>query len=139
MTSLPDCAAWISAIISFESVPEIGELTEVYREEALMYPGMAELVRDLIEAHGIRVGMVRRNICHEPKTTLARLVGRHDIDLGHLYFMHYLPLREEKTPYSRRRAPSPVVTNTKTTLRPWLPACTHSSCPMASRVTGASP
>jgi phosphoglycolate phosphatase len=75
----------------------LGTLTEVYREEALLYPGMAELISDLMEAPGIRVGMVTRNICDEPKTTLARLFARHDLDIGHLDFMHYLPLREDKT------------------------------------------
>lgn len=75
----------------------LGTLTEVYREEALLYLGMAELIRDLIDAPGIRVGMVTRNICHEPETTLARLFARHDLDIGHLDFMHYLPLREDKT------------------------------------------
>lgn len=74
-------------------------LTEVYQQEALLYPGMAKLIRDLIETPGIRVGMVTRNICHDPKTTMARLFARHDIDIGHLDFMHYLPLSEEKSPY----------------------------------------
>lgn len=74
-------------------------LTGVYREEALLYPGMADLIRDLMGTPGIRVGMVTRNICHEPEITLARLFGRHDLDIGHLDFMHYLPLRDEKTPY----------------------------------------
>ena len=60
---------------------------------------MAELIRDLIETPGIRVGMVTRNICHEPETTLARLFARHNLDIGQLDFMHYLPLREEKTLY----------------------------------------
>jgi phosphoglycolate phosphatase len=74
-------------------------LTEVYREEALLYPGMAELIRDLIDTPSIRVGMVTRNISHEPETTLARLFARHDLDIGDLDFIHYLPLREEKTLY----------------------------------------
>jgi phosphoglycolate phosphatase len=74
-------------------------LTDVYREEAQLYPSMAELLRDLIETPGIRVGMVTRNICHEPETTLARLFARHNLDIGQLDFMHYLPLREEKTLY----------------------------------------
>lgn len=74
-------------------------LTEVYQQEARLYPGMAELIRDLIAAPGIRVGMVTRNICHEPKTTLARLFARHDLDIGQLDFMHYLPLREDKVLY----------------------------------------
>ena len=77
----------------------LGTLTEVYREEAVLYPGMPELIRDLIEAPGIRVGMITRNICNEPETTLTRLFARHDIDIGKLDFMHYLSLREEKTPY----------------------------------------
>lgn len=71
-------------------------LTEVYRTEALLYVGMAELIRDLIDTAGVRVGMVTRNVCHEPKTTLSRLFARHDIDIGQLDFMHYLPLHEEK-------------------------------------------
>ena len=74
-------------------------LTEVYREEAALYAGTAELIRDLIAAPGIRVGIVTRNISHEPEATLARLFARHDIDLDRLDFMHYLPLREEKTSY----------------------------------------
>ncbi|MHB1085945.1 MAG: HAD family hydrolase [Thiobacillus sp.] len=74
-------------------------LTEVYREEALLYPGMVELIRGLVDSPGIRVGMVTRNICHEPETTLTRLFERHDMDIGDLDFMHYLPLREEKTLY----------------------------------------
>lgn len=74
-------------------------LTEVYREEALLYPGMADLIRDLTEALGLRVGMVTRNICHEPETTLARLFARHDLDIGELDFMDSLALREEKALY----------------------------------------
>lgn len=74
-------------------------LTEVYREEAALYAGTAGLIRDLIAAPGIRVGIVTRNISHEPEATLTRLFARHDIDLDRLDFMHYLPLREEKTSY----------------------------------------
>lgn len=76
-------------------------LTEVYREEASLYPGMAELIRDLLDAPGIRVGMVTRNVTHEPEITLMRLFARHDIDIGRLDFLHYVPLRQEKTPYFR--------------------------------------
>jgi phosphoglycolate phosphatase len=79
----------------------VGTLTEVYREEARLYPGMAELVRDLIEAPGIRVGLVTRNISHEPEITLARLFARHGLDVGGLDFMHTPALREAKTPYFR--------------------------------------
>ncbi|NWG86410.1 MAG: HAD family hydrolase [Hydrogenophilaceae bacterium] len=77
----------------------LGTLTEVYREEAQLYAGMAELIKDLIAAPGIRVGIVTRNISHEPETTLARLFARHDIDIDRLDFMHCLSLQQEKTPY----------------------------------------
>lgn len=77
----------------------LASLTDVYREEASLYPGMAELLRDLIEAADIRVGIVTRNITHEPEITLARLFARHDLDLGRLDFLHYVPLRQEKTSY----------------------------------------
>ena len=77
----------------------LGTLTEVYRNEARLYEGMAELIRDLIEAPDIRIGMVTRNISHEPDITLKRLFARHDLDIGRLDFMHHLSLREEKTPY----------------------------------------
>lgn len=43
--------------------------------------------------------MVTRNISYEPEITLARLFARHDLDIGDLDFIHYLPLREEKTLY----------------------------------------
>jgi phosphoglycolate phosphatase len=77
-------------------------LTDVYRQEAQLYPGIADLVRVLIETPGIRLGMVTRNICHEPVTTLTRLFARHDLDIGRLDFIHYISLREEKTPYFRK-------------------------------------
>lgn len=77
----------------------LSTLTEVYREEAQLYPGMAELVRDLLAAPDIRVGMVTRNVTHEPAITLARLFARHDLDIGRLDFLEYVPLRQEKTRY----------------------------------------
>lgn len=77
----------------------LGTVTEVYREEARLYDGMAQLIKDLIAAPDIRVGIVTRNISHEPAVTLTRLFARHGIDLGQLDFMHYLPLRDEKGPY----------------------------------------
>ncbi|MFZ5473873.1 MAG: HAD family hydrolase [Pseudomonadota bacterium] len=77
----------------------LGTLTEVYREEAQMYEGMPELIGDLIEAPGIRVGIVTRNISHEPEITLARLFARHGIESERLDFLHCLGLDEVKTPY----------------------------------------
>jgi phosphoglycolate phosphatase len=79
----------------------ISTLTDVYRDEALLYPGMAELIRDLLAMPDIRVGMVTRNVTIEPKVTLGRLFARHDLDIGRLDFLHHIPLREEKTPYFR--------------------------------------
>lgn len=76
-------------------------LTEVYRQEAQLFPGIAGLMHVLIEAPDIRVGMVTRNICHEPITTLTHLFARHGLDLRQLDFIHYITLREQKTPYFR--------------------------------------
>lgn len=76
-------------------------LTDVYRDEARLYPGMAALIRDLLATPGIRVGMVTRNVTHEPEITLARLFARHGLEIGRLDFLHHIPLREEKTPYFR--------------------------------------
>jgi phosphoglycolate phosphatase len=77
----------------------LASLTDVYREEARLYPGMAELIRDLLAAPDIRVGMVTRNVTHEPEITLERLFERHDLEIRRLDFLHYVPLRQEKTPY----------------------------------------
>lgn len=77
----------------------LATLTEVYREEAPLYPGMAELLHDLLAAPQTRVGLVTRNVTREPDVTLARLFARHDIDVGRLDFLHTVPLSAEKTPY----------------------------------------
>jgi phosphoglycolate phosphatase len=77
----------------------LATLTDVYREEAQLYPGMATLMRDLQNSPHIRVGMVTRNITKEPITTLARLFARHDLDVGRLDFLQHIPLRQEKTAY----------------------------------------
>jgi len=77
----------------------LNTLTEVYREEASLYPGMAELIGDLLCTPDIRVGVVTRNVTHEPKKTLESLFARHGLDVGRLDFLHHIPLRDEKTPY----------------------------------------
>lgn len=77
----------------------LATLTDVYRDEAQLYPGMAAMIGDLLETPDIRVGMVTRNVTHEPEITLTRLFARHDIDIGRLDFLHHIPLRQEKTPY----------------------------------------
>jgi phosphoglycolate phosphatase len=75
----------------------LATLTDVYREEAKLYPGLADLIRILIAAPGIRVGLVTRNITREPELTLRKLLARHDIDLDAMDFMSHVPLGQEKT------------------------------------------
>jgi phosphoglycolate phosphatase len=75
----------------------ISTLTDVYREEAPLYPGVAELIQKLIDAPDIVVGLVTRNITNEPEETLRQLFQRHGIDAGALDFLVHIPLRQEKT------------------------------------------
>lgn len=72
-------------------------LTEVYRTEARLYPGIAELIHAVIAAPDIVVGMVTRNITNEPLETLRQLFVRHDIDVDQLDFLVHIPLKEKKT------------------------------------------
>ncbi len=75
----------------------LATLTEVYREQAQLYPGLADLIRTLTAAPGVRVGLVTRNITNEPELTIRKLLARHDIDLDALDFMTHVPLGQEKT------------------------------------------
>ena len=75
----------------------ISTLTEVYREEALLYPGIAPLIQSLIDAPDIVVGMVTRNITNEPLETLRILFARHGLDTAAFDFLVHIPLSEEKT------------------------------------------
>jgi len=75
----------------------LATLTDVYREEAKLYPGMAALIRTLIATPGIRVGLVTRNITHEPLLTIRKVLSRHDIDLDAFDLAVHVPLSEEKT------------------------------------------
>lgn len=75
----------------------VSTLTEVYRSEACLYPGIAELIRSLIAAPDIVVGLVTRNITNEPLESLRQLFSRHDIDVGELDFFDHVPLSEGKT------------------------------------------
>lgn len=75
----------------------VGTLTDVYREEARLYPGIAQLVKTLIAAPDVVVGLVTRNITNEPLETLRQLFLRHDIDTGALDFLVHIPLKERKT------------------------------------------
>lgn len=72
-------------------------LTEVYRHEASLYDGIADLIRELIAAPDITVGIVTRNVTVEPLETLRQLFRRHDIDIDELDFLVHIPLKEKKT------------------------------------------
>ena len=74
----------------------LATLTEVYRHEARLYPGIAELVSTLVETPGIRVGLVTRNITLEPAETLRQLFRRHDIDTRVFDYMSCISLGEDK-------------------------------------------
>jgi phosphoglycolate phosphatase len=77
-------------------------LTEVYRHEARLYPGIDSLLRTLLAAPGVRVGLVTRNIAIEPAETLKCLFRRHGIDIGDFDYVACIPLREDKTEHLRR-------------------------------------
>ncbi len=51
----------------------ISTMTEVYRQETKIYPGIAALIQTLIDAPDIIVGLVTRNVSNEPEETLRRL------------------------------------------------------------------
>lgn len=74
----------------------LGTLTEIYREEVRLYPGVAELIQTLLTAPGIRVGLVTRNVTNEPEITLKRLFSRHDIDIDALDHMARIPIGDDK-------------------------------------------
>lgn len=75
----------------------IDTLTEVYRTQARLYPGIAELIRALMAAPDVMVGLVTRNITNEPLDTLRQLFARHDLDIDALDFLVHIPLKEKKT------------------------------------------
>lgn len=80
----------------------LATLTEVYRNEARLYPGIPLLLRTILAAPDIRVGLVTRNVTVEPEQTLRCLFHRHDIDLGAFDFVACIPLGEHKTAQLRR-------------------------------------
>lgn len=79
----------------------VATLTDVYREEARLYPGIEALIQRLMAAPDIRVGLVTRNITNEPEETLRRLFLRHGVDLASLDFLVHIPLGDEKTSHFR--------------------------------------
>jgi phosphoglycolate phosphatase len=79
----------------------VATLTEVYREEARMFDGIETLIRRLAAAPDVKVGIVTRNITHEPVVTLTRLFDRHGLEPDLLDFLVHLPLSEDKLGYFR--------------------------------------
>ncbi len=75
----------------------IDTLTEVYRSEAQLYPGIAGLIKSLVATPDVTVGLVTRNITNEPLETLRQLFARHDLDIDALDFLVHIPLKEKKT------------------------------------------
>jgi phosphoglycolate phosphatase len=80
----------------------VSTLTEIYRAEAKLYPGMAEFIQRLIQAPNVIVGMVTRNITDEPLETLRQLFARYDIDTNEFDFFMHVPLSEKKTTYFKQ-------------------------------------
>ncbi len=80
----------------------LATLTDFYRDEALLYPGIATLLQTLFAEPGIHVGIVTRNVTVEPKETLTRLFARHGIDIGNFDYLACLPPGEDKTHELRR-------------------------------------
>lgn len=76
-------------------------LTETYRAEATLFPGVAALLQRLLDQPDIRVGIVSRNVTVEPEETLRVVLRRHDIDADLFDFIHCIPLGDEKTPQFR--------------------------------------
>jgi phosphoglycolate phosphatase len=79
----------------------IDTLTQVYREEANLYPGIAELMNALLAAPHVIVGVVTRNITNNARETLSILFRRHAIDVNKFDFFLDLPLKEQKSEHFR--------------------------------------
>lgn len=80
----------------------LATLTEVYRNDALLYPGIAALLRRLFAEPGIHVGLITRNVTLEPKETLKRLFARHDIDIRDFDYSACIPVGQDKTDEFKR-------------------------------------
>jgi phosphoglycolate phosphatase len=77
-------------------------LTDIYRQEACLYPGIDTLLRTLLEAPDIRVGLITRNVTIEPHETLKYLFQRHGIDIEQFDYVTCIPLKDDKSDYMKR-------------------------------------
>jgi len=80
----------------------LATVTEFYRNEASLYPGIATLLRTLLAAPHVRVALVTRNVTVEPEKTLKCLFRRHGIELDEFDHFACLPVGEDKTNEFRR-------------------------------------
>ncbi len=74
----------------------VDTLTEVYREEATLYPGIVPLLDRLAGQPDLRFGIVTRNITRDPVATLQCLFLRQGFDPERFDFLIHLPLSEDK-------------------------------------------
>jgi phosphoglycolate phosphatase len=74
----------------------IATLTEIYREQASLYDGVREMINRLLSVPDIRVGVISRNITHEPEDTLQQLYRRNGVEADAFDFFVHLPLKEHK-------------------------------------------
>ncbi|MGA9667367.1 MAG: HAD hydrolase-like protein [Gallionella sp.] len=77
----------------------LATLTDVYRHEARLYPGIDSMLRKLMMVPDIRVGFITRNVTIEPEETLKLLFQRHGIDTGKFDYFACISLKESKTEY----------------------------------------
>ena len=77
-------------------------LTEVYRHEACLYPGIEKLMKTLLATPDIRVGLITRNVTIDPGETLKYLFERHGIDTGQFDYFACIRLKEDKTDFMKR-------------------------------------
>ena len=75
----------------------IESLTDVYRTEARLYPGIPELINSLITAPHVVTGLVTRNITINPLETLRLLFKRHGVNTNQFDFVVHIPLSDIKT------------------------------------------
>lgn len=75
----------------------LATLTDFYRDEASLYPGIPALLQTLIATPQVRIGMVTRNVTIDPKETLRRLFARHEVDIDAFDHFACIPLRGDKT------------------------------------------
>lgn len=80
----------------------ITTLTEIYRMEGALYPGIAALMNRLIAEPNCKVGILTRNITREPEETLRQLYQRQGVNIEELDFLTHVPLRQTKIQYFRQ-------------------------------------